>query len=55
MRDRTTDAPLNIGYADVAKVESNRGHSTARNLALGIGIGVGAVVLALGILIARLD
>jgi hypothetical protein len=55
LRDRTTDAAMDIAYADVAKVENNRGHSTARNLALGIGIGVGAVVIALGILIARID
>lgn len=55
LRDRKTDAATNIAYADVAKVESNRGHSTARNLALGIGIGIGAVVLVLGIAIARWD
>lgn len=44
MRDRKTDAPTTIRYADVAKVESNRGHSTAKYLGIGIGIGSGVVV-----------
>ena len=55
LRDRKTDAPTIITYADVSKLESNRGHSTARNLGLGIGIGAGAVILTLAILIASLD
>jgi hypothetical protein len=55
MRDRKTDAPTTIRYADVAKVESNRGHSTARNIGLGVGIGVGAFLLALAISFAHLD
>ncbi|HET6891146.1 MAG TPA: hypothetical protein VFH31_08610, partial [Pyrinomonadaceae bacterium] len=42
IRDRKTDTPTTINYADVAKVQKNRGHSTARNLAIGIGIGAGA-------------
>ena len=41
IRDRKTNAPTTIRYADVAKVEANRGHSTARNIGIGIGIGVG--------------
>lgn len=53
LRDRKTDAPTTIAYKDVGKVEINRGHSTARNTALGVGIGVGAVVLTLAIIFAR--
>lgn len=55
IRDRTTDVPTTIRYADVAKVEENRGHSTARNIAIGVGIGVGALLLAIAISIAHLD
>jgi hypothetical protein len=52
LRDRKTDAPTTIAYGDVTKVDISRGHSTARNTAIGVGIGVGAVILVLGILIA---
>jgi hypothetical protein len=55
IRDRKTDAPTTIRYADVARVEENRGHSTARNIAIGVGIGVGALLLAIAISIAHLD
>ncbi len=55
IRDRKTDAPSTIRYADVAKVEENRGHSTARNIAIGVGIGVGALLLAIAISIAHLN
>ena len=55
LRDRKTDAPTTIRYLDVAKVESNRGHSTARNLAIGIGIGAGALVAIVFAVIAHLD
>jgi hypothetical protein len=55
VRDRKTDAPTTIRYADVAKVEENQGHSTARNIAIGVGIGVGALLLAIAISIAHLD
>ena len=55
LRDRKTDAPTTISYADVAKVDSNRGHSTARNLAIGIGIGAGALLAIIFITIAHLD
>jgi len=44
-----------VHYADVAKVEENRGHSSARNIAIGVGIGVGALLLAIAISIAHLD
>ena len=41
LRDRKTDTPRTIRYDDVVKVESYRGHSTARNIAIGVGIGSG--------------
>ena len=55
MRDRKTDAPTTIRYADVLKVEDNKGHSTARNIAIGVAVGVGAVLAIIGITIAHLD
>jgi hypothetical protein len=55
LRDRKTDAPTTIRYNEVSKVESNKGHSTARNLGLGIGIGAGAFLAILLITIAHLD
>jgi len=55
MRDRKTDAARTIRYADVLKAESNRGHSTARNIAIGVGIGVGAFLAAIAIIITHLD
>jgi preprotein translocase subunit SecF len=53
LRDRKTDAPTTIAYKDVEKVEIRRGHSTARNTAIGVGVGVGAVVITLAIIFAR--
>lgn len=55
LRDRKTDSPTTISYGDVAKIESNRGHSTARNIALGVTIGVGAFLALILIVIARAD
>ena len=55
LRDRKTDAPTTIRYADVAKVDSNKGHSMARNVAIGVAIGVGAVVATLAIIFASLN
>lgn len=55
IRNRKTDAPTTIRYADVLKVEDNKGHSTARNIAIGVAIGVGAVLAIIGITIAHLD
>jgi hypothetical protein len=55
LRDRKTDAPTTIRYTEVARVESNKGHSTARNLAIGIGIGAGAFLAIVLISIAHLD
>ena len=55
VRDRKTDTPTTINYADVLKVQKNRGHSTARNLGIGIGIGAGALLAIILITIAHLD
>ena len=55
LRDRKTDSPTTIRYSDVAKVESNKGHSTARNIAIGVGIGVGAFLAIIAITLAHLD
>jgi hypothetical protein len=55
LRDRKTDAPTTIRYVDVAKVDSNRGHSTARNIGIGVGIGVGAFLAVIAITLAHLD
>lgn len=55
IRDRKTDSPTTVSYADVVRVEKNSGHSTARNLGLGIGIGVGAFLGILLIAFARLN
>ena len=55
IRDRKTDAPTTIRYADVVKVDENKGHSTARNIAIGVGIGAGALLLGILISIAHLD
>ena len=55
LRDRKTDGASTIRYNDVAKVESNRGHSTARNIGIGVGIGVGALLAIIAITLAHLD
>ena len=55
LRDRKTDEATTIRYTDVSKVDSNRGHSTARNVAIGVTVGVGAVLTVLALLIANLD
>ena len=55
MADRKTDAQTRIRYEDVLKVEENRGHSTARNVGLGVAAGVGAVLAVIFITIAHLD
>ena len=55
LRDRKTDVPTTIRYIDVEKVESNRGHSTARNLGIGIAIGAGALLITILAVIAHLD
>jgi hypothetical protein len=55
IRDRKTNAPTTIRYADVAKVQADRGHSKAKHLGLGIGIGVGAFLGILLIVFSRLN
>ena len=55
VRDRKTDNPTTIRYTDVARVESNRGHSTAKHVGIGVAIGVGAFLAAIFIIIAKLD
>jgi hypothetical protein len=55
IRNRKTDAPTTISYADVLKVDDNKGHSTARNVAIGVAVGVGATILAIFAIIASLD
>lgn len=55
LRDRKTDAPTTINYVDVAKVDSNKGHSTARNLGIGIAIGAGALLITILAVISALD
>ena len=55
IRNRKTDAPTTISYADVLKVDDNKGHSTARNVAIGVAVGVGATILAIFAIIAGLD
>src|SRR5882724_5952787 len=55
IRDRKTDAPTTISYADVARVQPDKGHSKAKHLALGIGIGVGAFLGILLIAFSRLQ
>ena len=55
LRDKKTDAPTTIRYADVAKVSADKGHSLARNLGLGIAIGAGAFLGILLIIFASLN
>jgi hypothetical protein len=55
IRDRQTNAPRTVSYQDVVKVEKSGGHSTARNIAIGVGIGVGAVLAILAAVIVHLD
>jgi hypothetical protein len=55
VRDRKTDEPRVVLYRDVARVDSNRGHSTARNITIGTVIGVGSVLTVLAVLISGLD
>ena len=55
MRDRKTNAPTTVRYADVVKFERNNGHSTAKWVALGVGAGVGGFLIILFATIAHLD
>jgi hypothetical protein len=54
IRDRKTDAPVTIRYADVVKVDRHTGgHSIARNILIGVAIGSAVVVIAIVAAIAR--
>ena len=55
VRDRKTDAPTIIAYNDVTKLDINRGHSTARNVTLGVVVGVGTFLTILAVAIASWD
>ena len=55
VRNNQTGDPTTIAYSDVLKVEANGGHSTARNLAIGIGIGVGAFLVVIAAVFASLN
>jgi hypothetical protein len=55
MRDRKTDAPTTVRYADVVKFDRNNGHSTAKWVGIGAGVGVGAFVLILVAVFAHLN
>ena len=50
MRDRKTDNPTTIRYADVAKVEADHGNSPGGHIATGVAVGVAAVVTAVLVL-----
>jgi hypothetical protein len=55
VRDRKTGDPTLILYSDVSKVEDNRGHSTLRNILIGVGVGAGALVAILAIAFFSLE
>src|ERR1700752_3903632 len=41
IRDRKTDTPTTVRYADVVKYDRNQGHSTAKWVTIGVVAGVG--------------
>src|SRR6266571_1651830 len=53
IRDRKTDAATTIRYADVKKIDDNRGHSLARNILIAVGIGVAVALTSVYLAIAR--
>jgi hypothetical protein len=55
VRDRKTGEPTLILYDDVNKVEDNRGHSTLRNVLIGVGVGAGALLAVLLIIFTTLE
>ena len=55
LRDRKTDAPTILRFGDVTKVDINRGHSTAKSVAIGATIGGLAFITLLAIAMAGLD
>lgn len=46
IRDRKTDTPTTVRYADVRSVDDNRGHSVARNVLIIAGIGTAITIAA---------
>lgn len=55
IRDRKTDVPTTVRYADVVKFDRNKGHSTAKWVGIGAGVGVGAFILILVAVFANLN
>jgi hypothetical protein len=55
VRDHKTDAPTVVLYRDVARVESNRRHSTAKNAAISGAIGAGVFLGLLAMVAALID
>jgi hypothetical protein len=55
LRDRKTDVPTTLSYADIERVESNRGHSTAKHVGIGVGVGLGAFVAIFLVALAHRD
>lgn len=55
VRDRKTGDPTLILYSDVLKVEDNNGHSTLRNIMIGVGIGAAALAAVLTIIFMTLE
>ena len=53
IRDRKTDASTSIRYADVKKIDDNRGHSLARNILIAVGIGAAVTLTAVYLAIVR--
>lgn len=52
MRDRKTDNPTTIRYADVAKVDGHKGHSTAKVVGISAGVGAGVFITLILVLFA---
>jgi hypothetical protein len=46
IRNRETDAPTTVRYAEVKSVDDNRGHSVARNILIIVGIGAAVTIAA---------
>lgn len=55
IRDRKTDQPTPVLLTDIAKVDDNRGHGTAKKIGIGVAIGAGAVLIVIAAMIASLD
>lgn len=53
MRDRKTNAATTIRYVDVAKVDRNGGHSTARNVLIAVAAGAAVALASVYFAIAR--